>query len=267
MGVCAVITPPLTGLPDRLLRELDDVVGAYTLVGSFARDYWIHDVCGMPRGADTKDVDISILVSSFTSYRARLKSLHGLRGTGLAFRVADVVVDIIPFGSDIAPGGILEPVPGVTLDVTGMAESVESGVTITAGERTLQVPTLASMIGLKLIAWDYRRDSTHKDARDLGPLLRATYHEPFEAEVWADESAGARWGYDDLLMGPYRAGRELRSTWQPSSRERLLDILSGALLPELATQIAHHYRGTAELMAEQLDALYAGLAKDATLSI
>ena len=193
-----MITPPLTGLPDRLLRELDDVVGAYTLVGSFARDYWIHDVCGMPRGADTKDVDISILVSSFTSYRARLKSLHGLRGTGLAFRVADVVVDIIPFGSDIAPGGILEPVPGVTLDVTGMAESVESGVTITAGERTLQVPTLASMIGLKLIAWDYRRDSTHKDARDLGPLLRATYHEPFEAEVWADESAGARWGYDDL---------------------------------------------------------------------
>lgn len=252
---------PLTGLPEGVVGELEEAAGPFTLVGAHARDYWVHDVCGMPRPALTQDVDIAILVPSFASYRERLASLDGPVGTGLVFRVAGVLVDIIPFGPELAPDGIIEPVPGVTLDVTGMAESVETAVLVPSVDRSIRVPSLAAMIGLKLIAWGYRHDSTPKDARDLGPLLTATYRGPFADRVWSDQEACDRWGYDDLVLGPYLAGRDLGSTWRPGSQSRLRETLLPSRIPELATQIARYGAEDPHVRSQQLEALAAGLVE------
>ena len=110
---------PLALPPERLLRTLSDAIGDFTPVGSFARDYLVHDVAGLPRGAQTLDVDIAILVASMTDYRARLRQLDGPRGSGLTFQVEGVAVDVIPYGTELATTGIIEPIPGVALDVTG----------------------------------------------------------------------------------------------------------------------------------------------------
>lgn len=34
-------------LPDGLLQTLGELVPGFTLVGSFARDYWVHTIAGM----------------------------------------------------------------------------------------------------------------------------------------------------------------------------------------------------------------------------
>lgn len=245
-------------LPFAVLAELQAVAPDITLVGSFARDYWVHDVAGLPRGALTLDIDVTILVTSMSEYRDRLRHLDGPTGVGIVFHVRGQQVDIIPYG-DLAENGIVETIPEFTLDVTGMAEAAEHAVTVMAGEQQARLPTLASMIALKVVAWGYRGDTTDKDARDLGPLLDATHHGPFADLLWEDEEAGLRWEYDDTLMGPYRAGIEVHSTWHPASRARLRTYLRGTARETLAARIARHGGSSVEQRREQLAAFDEGL--------
>ena len=167
-------------------------------------------------------------------------------------------MDIIPYGG-VARNGIVEPIPGVTLDVTGMAEAAEHAVTVGVGGQEVRLPTLASMVALKIIAWAYRGDTTDKDARDLGPLLDATHHGPFSEGVWADEEAGERWDYVETLMGPYRVGREVRATWRSESVRRLRQNLAGSQVRTLAARIVRSGGGSVDRRIEQLVALDRGL--------
>ena len=255
------MTGPLAELPEGLLHTLSAVIPDFTLVGSFARDHRVHTIAGLPRVAQTLDVDIAILVPSMTDYRTQLKPFNGPHGTGIAFLIDGIQVDVIPYGPQIAPQGIVEPLEGVTLDVTGMRESAASAEQVHIGTATVRIPTLSSMIGLKLIAWAYRNHMTQKDARDLGPLITATYHGPAADAVWADRDAGQKWDYDDMVIGPYLAGRELAATWEQESLQRLIRILDPTGIAELATQIARPSTTQITLIAEQLAALRHGIAE------
>lgn len=254
----SALDDPARVLPVSLLEELRAHLTGFALIGSFARDYWVHGVAGLSPGALTLDVDITILAGSMEEYRERVRALDGPRGTGLVFSVHGHTVDVIPYG-DVAVGGIVEPAPGVTLDVTGMAESVEHAVEIGVGTGVVLIPTLASMIGLKLIAWAYRSASTVKDARDLGPLLDATHHGPFADALWRDDESCERWDYDDVLVGPYRAGRELGTTWREESLHALIETCDRNMLDELAARISRESRGRTEIRREQLAALLHGV--------
>lgn len=258
MGVGGVIAP-FPEFPERLLTVLNGLVPDFTLVGSFARDYRVRNVAGLPEVAQSLDVDIAILVPSLAEYRERLKQLDGPNGLGIRFSVDGFEVDVIPYGPEVAPDGVVEIVEGVTLDVTGMAEAVETADLVQVGETQVKIPALSSMIGLKLVAWSYRRGTTLKDARDLGSLLRATYHGPDGDALWSDDAAGQRWDYDDMLVGPYRAGRQLAASWQPRSVSRLLEALDAR---GVATQIARLARSQAGLLAEQVGALRVGLESE-----
>lgn len=146
------MTAEFSALPPGLLQTLSRVIPEYTLVGSFARDYRVHNVAGLPRGARTLDVDISILVTSLDDYRERLKQLDGPHGVGIRFVVDGVQVDVIPYGPEVAPDGIVQTADGITLDVTGMPETAEGADLVKAGEAAVRIPTLSSMIGLKIVA-------------------------------------------------------------------------------------------------------------------
>ncbi|MHA7859993.1 hypothetical protein ACX1DX_01200 [Tessaracoccus sp. Y36] len=101
------------------------------------------------------------------------------------------------------------------------------------------------MIGLKLVAWHYRHvGEPNKDARDLGPLLQATRYGPHGEALWDDVEALQRWEYQDYLVGPYRAGRQLHADWEPASLERLVDILDGDGSTTLASHISRATRET-----------------------
>lgn len=248
-----------SALPLSVIAEVETLAPEVTLVGSFARDYWVHYVAGLPLGAQTLDVDVTILVKSMAEYRKRLGPFDGPSGVGVVFHIQGQLVDIIPYG-DVATDGIIEPVPDVTLDVTGMAEAAEHAITVTAGGQQVRLPTLASMIALKVIAWGYRGDTTDKDARDLGPLLDATHRGPMAEDLWEDDEAGNRFDYDDTLMGPYRAGVEVHDTWLPESVDRLRTYISREQVQTLAARMVRAGGGILELRAEQLVAFVQGLA-------
>lgn len=251
----------LAGLPTGLLAELQRVIPDFTLVGSFARDYRVHVEAGLPPGDQTLDVDVAILVPTLGAYRERLASLTGPGWSGIGFHLLGTDVDVIPYGSGIAIDGVVGTADGVFLDVTGMQESADSAEEVKIDGVTVRVPTLASLIGLKLIAWSFRRKDTRKDARDLGPLLEATYPAsgPGADALWGDLDAGQRWDYDDALMGPYRAGRELATNWSSSGLHKLRTILQEPQRHELEADIRQthpHFRGP---LREQLAALREGM--------
>ncbi|MGL5928840.1 MAG: hypothetical protein ACRCY8_07895 [Dermatophilaceae bacterium] len=250
---------PTDLLPVGLLREIQDHAPGIALVGSYARDYWVHGIAGLPVVARTLDVDVTVLVASMDEYRQRLRALDGPTGTGMLFRVSGYDVDVIPYGDVATDEGIIEPVPGVTLDVTGMRESIDTAVEIMRDDVLIRIPRLSSIIGLKIVAWAYRHDSTTKDARDLGPLLTATHHGPTGDELWTDDDACDRWDYDPVLVGPYRSGRELLRLWTTRSCQQVLGLLAEDHRAELATQIARFDRTSAAVRGEQLAAFAVGL--------
>ncbi len=250
---------PFPEFPERLLTVLNGLIPEFTLIGSFARDYRVRNVAGLPEVAQSLDVDIAILVPSLTEYRERLRQLDGPNSLGIRFGVHGFEVDVIPYGPEIAPDGVVEIVEGVTLDVTGMAEAAEGADLVQVGETLVRIPTLSAMIGLKLVAWNYRGGASQKDARDLGPLLTATYHGPDGDALWSDEVAAERWDYDDMLVGPYRVGQQLAASWQPESVRRLVEMLDAKGVAALSTQIARLTRSQAMLVAEQVAALRTGL--------
>lgn len=254
------MSEPIPGLPEGLVLTLRQTLPDFTLIGALARDYHLHTVAGLPTGSATKDVDVSILVPSLDAYHHQLRPFFGPNATGIRFQVDGFEVDVIPYGPRVAPGGVVEPAEGLTLDITGMAEAAATAEAVTLGSTAVKVPTLSSMIGLKLVAWHYRHvGEPNKDARDLGPLLQATRYGPHGEALWDDGEALDRWEYQDHLVGPYRAGRQLCAKWEASSLERLADILDGDGLTSLASHISRASRETVTELAAQLAALRAGI--------
>lgn len=247
------MTAAAAPIPREVLLRLADAIGEFMVIGSFARDHWVHDVAQLPKGAQTIDLDVTIAVATFDEYHQRLARLSGPTGIGIVYEVAGWQVDIIPYGP-VGPNGIIEPVEGVTLDVTGLADAAASATTWQIGDAQVKVPTLASLTGLKIIAWDYRERQTLKDARDLVGLLAATHSGPFEDALWRDEPSCQRWDYDPLMVGPYRAGREVARSWAPVSVERLARALTVERQRDLTAAMV---RTTGTAAAEALDQLAA----------
>ena len=248
-----------SALPFGVLRQILAVAPDAVLVGSFAREYWVHHHAGLPRGPKTGDVDVSIAVESMDHYRARLAALSGPTGTGLVYRVAGWNVDVIPFGG-AATNGVVSPSPGVTLDVTGMADTSATAITVTSGQDEVRVASLPAMIALKVVAWAYRAQATYdKDAGDLGPLLEATYCGPNNASVYADEAICDLFSYQEQLIGPYRAGLTLHQQWKEETVTAIADRLAGSAQATLASRIRRLNRSRLEDPGPQLDAFVRGL--------
>lgn len=102
---------------------------------------------------------------SLDAYREQLRPFFGSNAAGIRFQVDGFQVDVIPYGPLVATGGVVEPAEGFTLDIMGMAEAAATAETVTLGSTAVRVPTLSSMIGLKLVAWHCRHGGNGGGAR------------------------------------------------------------------------------------------------------
>lgn len=190
--------------PIHVFRTLDRELGDYFVIGSIARDLWAHVVAGLPPGRLTEDLDVSIAVASLTELQDRTAGLDGPNASGVRYLVAEVKVDVIPFGQ-IEQANLVEPAEGVVLDVTGMRDAAATSVQVTVDhDLVVRFASLPAMIALKLVAWGMRRGHTSKDAEDLGLLIDASQAGPFEEACWTDEAAAARWTTNPRSSGPTR---------------------------------------------------------------
>lgn len=262
MTRCDISTFDLLARERAVLRSVGDRFPDALLIGSYARDLHAHGVARLPRGRSTQDFDFTIEAAVPEDYRTRVRDLRTLTGTGLCFEIEGFQVDLIPYGGEDV---IIEPAPGVTLDVTGMAEAAVNSVRFDLGDDlVIRCPDLSSLLVLKLIAWDYRGAVNPKDAADIDLLLRAGSSGGYEDAVWSDEQAGAAMGWIPERVGAYRLGRTALPRFDPVVIDRLQRIVTGAGAAELIRN-ADVDRMTpraprAEVLAEMLEAFAAGLA-------
>ena len=179
----------------RATRRIDDAAGGVLsaladlgatdvevmIVGAVCRDA-LHTALGMTEGLTvTSDLDLALGVGGWDDYEALTSQLERVRGAGsrIRYRIAGVLVDLVPFGHVEEPRGeVVLPEDVHRMSVFAFREVHARATPITlSGGATLRLPSPAGYAALKLKAWvDRRPDHESKDGRDLGTAMSWYQH-------------------------------------------------------------------------------------------
>lgn len=231
---------PIDGLTVAIIREIHTAATALghraMLVGATARIILIENVCGLPTGRATKDVDFAFAMESweqFEALRQRLIEQHGFEADPrvthkLYYRPKGSAhgfpVDLVPFGP---LGGEREeirwpPEMKIVMNVAGFADALESAVSVEVDAHLrVAIASLPAIAVLKLFAWLDRHQETEKDAIDLTALLRLYCEIEQERAYGIPEDVFAGVGYDIELAGAWLLGNDARQVTLAPTTEKL----------------------------------------------
>ena len=168
----AMITPVVDELAAQVDLDPDNIL----LIGAGCRDI-LHASLGHTFTARaTTDTDLGIAVRDWTTTQRIEARFHRIGSNGIRYMIADIPVDIMPFGDVEDPEGISVPAPrGEELvvfgfrDVYGHALSLE----LPSG-RTVRLPQPAGYASLKMRSW-IDRSAHHAQDKDAQDLALAAY--------------------------------------------------------------------------------------------
>lgn len=155
-----------TALPHTRDLRPDDVL----VVGAWCRDVLHHALGHRFVTTATQDLDLALALRSWDSFRALAAAFPRVGDTGIRFRIADVTVDLIPFGDIEDPTGTTTPpTRREPFSVWAFDEifAASSPLPLPSGA-AIRIPTIAGFTAAKLGAWlDRCANHETKDARDL----------------------------------------------------------------------------------------------------
>ena len=208
------------------------------LVGAVAREISFDSLLADRVHRATRDVDAAVRLPDWAQYEqvARILTHQGgfrrLEADGLKFVDATgVELDLLPFGEIADEDDVLRwpNDPHRTLSLKGFLAADATATETTVGGVVVRVPTLPSLVALKLEAWCDRGPSESKDLEDLVFVLEHAT-EALGDRVF-DELDGdviAAVPYDGL--GAFLLGRDLRTTVGRDHAARLGSIVTGSVL-------------------------------------
>ncbi|MRG46945.1 hypothetical protein GFS24_17620 [Chitinophaga sp. SYP-B3965] len=223
------------GVLERAFKALDI---DYYLIGAIARDIWYSASDVQLR--TTKDIDFAILVGSNEQYQQVKQYLINEEGFSDSKENAFVVispgkveVDILPFGEIAMDDGVRIEGMGLThIGIDGFWEVHQAGteeVALSTGHH-FKVATLASIVLLKLIAFDDRPERRSKDPRDIANIIRHYFE--LQSELIYDRHADLFTRIDDIPLEEIAAiviGREIKTiiVGNETLYNRILAIVAG----------------------------------------
>lgn len=239
------------------------------VVGAWCRDI-LHSALGHDFATTaTRDVDLALALSSWDAYRALAAAFPRVGDTGIRFRIAEVDVDLLPFGDIEDPQGIVEPPSrGDTLSVWAFEEIFAASLPLALPPTTIHIPTVAGYAAAKVGAWLDRSDWLEaKDAADLALVLHwyaesadvhhRLYETPIGNEILIVE------GTDVPLAAAHLLGADVATT---IGLARLAELLArwpgdaGLLIRELELRGGPSWPRDSQRRRSLLDALTRGLA-------
>ena len=144
------------------------------VVGAVCRDLH-HDALGHRFAATaTHDLDLALALHSWGAFHALATTFSRIGDTGIRFRIADVTVDLLPFGAIEDPDGAAQPpTRNQTLSVWAFREIFAAALPLSLPTGlTVRLPTVAGYAAAKLGAWLDRSEWLEaKDAADLALVL------------------------------------------------------------------------------------------------
>ncbi|MFC8531644.1 hypothetical protein [Nocardia sp. NPDC057227] len=179
------VEPSSLVLLDRVVAELSSLTGAdersLMLIGAHCRDL-LHQAFGRTDTMrSTDDVDVALAVSGPAEYHRITSALPRSGATDVRYSVADIPVDVVPFGGIEHPAGTAR-LPGrrESIDVFGFQEVFDRSdeLTLPGGSR-IALPTPAGYAVLKVKAWaDRSAHFEYKDASDIATLCSWYQRDP-----------------------------------------------------------------------------------------
>jgi predicted nucleotidyltransferase len=273
----------LTNAPEGLLDPVARVVEAalavaeglsareVMVVGACCRDI-LHSVLGHSFAtAATRDLDLALALTSWDAYRTLAAAFPRIGDTGIRFRIADVNVDLLPFGEIEDPQGVVEPpARREKLSVWAFEEIFAASLPLVLSPTlTVRIPTVAGYGAAKLGAWlDRSAWLETKDAADLALILywyaesaevhRRLYETPAGNDILIAESV------DVPLAGAHLLGTDIATT---IGDVRLADLLPrwpgdrDLLVRELEQRGGPAWPHDSQRRRNLLEALTRGLAR------
>jgi predicted nucleotidyltransferase len=223
-----------------LARAFGGVAGdiPYYLAGATARDLLLEHAHGINPGRDTRDLDLALMVADWAAFEKLRRSLiesglftpmgdllHKLRFNGI------YELDLIPFGAiEQADRTIVWPPDGgVVMGVFGFQEACDHTLLVQLpGGEAIRVVSLASLVVLKLVAWDERRrHRPGSDAYDIAVILRR-YLDAGNQERLYTEAAHLleAQDFDYEGAGAWLLGHDMARLLPESAHPRLEDLLN-----------------------------------------
>ena len=232
----------LTKIPDGFLDPITRVVEAILdiagdlvpddvmLVGATCRDV-LHTALGHTFATTaTQDLDVALALSSWDAFRSIASSFPSVEKTGIRFRIADVAVDLLPFGAIEDPQGFVEPPSRhEAMSVWAFDEIFAASFPLPLSPTiTIRIPTPAGFAAAKLGAWlDRSAWRETKDAPDLALTLH-WYNESAKVtdrlyETVKGNAILVAEGSDVPLSAAHLLGRDVAAT---IGRDRVAELLS-----------------------------------------
>jgi len=238
-----------------LLPHADDLQPEdVMLVGAVCRDLHHHALGHRFAATATHDLDLALALPSWDAFRALAAAFPRVGDTGIRFRIADVIVDLLPFGAIEDPEGAAQPpTRGESLSVWAFSEIFADALPLPLPTgATVRVPTVAGYAAAKLAAW-LDRSGWHesKDAADLALVL-----------YWYSESSSVHDGLYETEDGNGILIAE--STDLPLAAARLLghDIAT-TIGPTRLAELLARWPGDLRLLVQELGFAGATWPRDA----
>lgn len=219
---------------DEVMLELNI---PYYLIGVNAIDLeLLKDGVKPSRG--TKDIDFALMVSSLEEYNVIIERLEesGFRKVKAPWTLIsdkyDVVIDLLPFGNIEQHDTVQFNDRYTDLHVLGFKEVLGSPVEIEIEYKIAQIPSLAGMVLLKLIAWSDRPEERDNDPADILKIIENFYEFEFDDivenhyDTFVDKDE-----FDQLKIASRVLGRKAKAFLSQSKtlEKRILSILESNL--------------------------------------
>jgi len=261
---------PVARVVEAALAVVADVSPAEVMVvGAGCRDI-LHTALGHSFATTaTRDLDLALALSSWDAYRALEAAFPRVGHTGIRFRIAGVVVDLLPFGDIEDPQGIAEPPSrGETLSVWAFEEIFAASLPLDVSPMvTIRIPTVAGYAAAKLGAWLDRSEwNEYRDASDLALIMHWYSESAAIYDRLYDTSSGSevliREGADVPLGAAHLLGADVAATIGADRLTELLERWPGdakLLIRELVLRGGPVWPSDLERRRGLLDAMTRGL--------
>lgn len=258
---------------------IDEIMNAhnipYYLIGAnaIALELLKH---GIKPSRGTRDIDFAIMISNMEEYEKINNDLidKGFKKTNEPYRFYsdnyNLVIDVLPFGliEEQLKEHFVERY--VDLHFIGFKEVLEEAVKVHIEDKIANIPPLAGMIILKLLAWSDRPENRENDLADIIKIIDSYYALEYDeiVEFHYDTFPDDDTPIDQLLVAAEVLGRKAKLFINKSKRlsERIHQILESNLHniseSRLLRDWAHKLDSDIEYAYSILKAFQKGILKD-----
>ena len=228
---------------------------------------------GIKPSRGTKDIDFAIMISSMTDYENISQALiqkgyNKAKAPWIFYSdTYDVVIDVLPFGEIEEQYTVNFNERHTDLHVLGFKEVLEEAVPIPIEEKIVNIPPLAGMIVLKLVAWSDRPEERENDLADILLIIQHYFDLAFDDIVEFHNDTFPEDNFDQRTIGAEVLGRKSQIFLDKSEKLSacIHQVLTSNLQDASKSQIARKWARTLESDVEYahsiLEAFQKGILK------